>query len=72
VHATRRRDGTGLLVRRDSGTVRTIFVRGDVELSVLVCQCFGRTDEIRERAVDGWARDIDAVLQEPAPERTPA
>ena len=53
----------GLLVLRDSASVRTLFVLDDIEVSVLVCSCFGKTDEIRQALVGEWASQITAVLE---------
>lgn len=64
-------EGTGLTILRESKTVRTMFVMGDAEISVLVCECYGDTDADRERYVEEWAEEIKAILAEPPPAQKP-
>ncbi len=64
-------DGTGLIVLRQSGTVRNLYVLGDAEVSVLVCECFGDNGEEREGLVESWSSDVNDYLRQPPPESKP-
>ncbi len=65
-----RTDRTGLVLLRESDTVRTLFVLDDVEVSVSVCGCYEDDDDERLSWTERWSDDIIAVLRDQAP--TPA
>lgn len=64
-------EGNGLIILRESKTVRTMFVMGDAEISVLVCECYGKTDADRQRFVEEWAMEVEILLAEPPPAQKP-
>lgn len=68
IRATVRDDGAGLTLVRDSGTVRTVFVLDDLEVSVMVCHCYGTSDADREDLVDDWSTGVADELTEPGPD----
>ena len=63
VDFTKRSDGTGLSVTQDDSTVRTIFALGDVEVSVMTCSCYGRTDPERQALLDQWSGEVADQLK---------
>lgn len=66
VRATVRDDRNGLTLVRDSGTVRTVFVLDDVEVSVMVCVCHGSSDADREALIDEWSDGVSDVMRKGA------
>ncbi len=60
-----RTEGNGLIVLRESLGVRTLFVLGDVTVSVFVCACFGADDENRLDGLQWWTHHVvDALTAE--------
>ena len=55
----------GLLMLRDRGAVRVLFVLDDLEVSVFECGCFGTSDEGRADQVEAWAALVAKQLESP-------
>ncbi len=64
IEATVRADRNGLTLVRDSGTVRTVFVLDDVEVSVMVCVCHGSSDADRKALIEEWSASVSDVMRE--------
>ncbi len=47
------------------------FVMGDTEVSVLVCECYGKTDADRQRFVEERATEVEGILIKPPPAQKP-
>lgn len=63
--ATVRDGGNGLLLTRDSEAVRSVFVMGDIEVSVFTCSCYWPDLPSRTDGITGWAWGVEAKLFEP-------
>ncbi|MFN8017478.1 MAG: hypothetical protein U0P45_05075 [Acidimicrobiales bacterium] len=63
-------DRSGMVVLRDSHTVREVFVAGDTMFSTLVCRCFARDDASREAIVEDWADQVYDATTSPREDRT--
>ncbi len=63
--ATVREGGNGLLLTRDSEAVRSVFVMGDIEVSVFTCGCYWSDLVSRSEGITSWAWGVEAKLVEP-------
>lgn len=54
--------GNGITVLRDLGAVRTLWVQGDVLLSVFSCVCYADDDRGRQDLVEQWAQEVTDIL----------
>ena len=55
-----RDDRAGLTIVRESDTVRTVFVLDDVEVSVMICHCYGSDNDSRRAIIDGTKARVTA------------
>ncbi|HEX2577872.1 MAG TPA: hypothetical protein VHK88_16095 [Aquihabitans sp.] len=62
-----RTERNGMVVLRDSGTARTMYVLDDVAVSVLVCVCYVDDPTERQHSVERWSEELDAALGEGPP-----
>ena len=63
-----RDDRAGLTIVRESDTVRTVFVLDDVEVSVMICHCYGSDNDSRRAIIDEWSSQVKGELQNRDPQ----
>lgn len=66
--ASTRDASNGLLLTRDSGAVRSVFVMGDIEVSVFTCSCYWSDLVSRSDGITDWAWGVEATLAAPGPD----
>lgn len=64
-HASVRNNANGLLLSRDSEAVRSVFVMGDLEVSVFTCSCYWDDLPQREDGISTWAFQLETALADP-------
>ena len=66
--ATIRDHANGLVLTRDSEAVRSVYVMGDIEVSVFTCSCYWPDLDARKEGLGYWADDVEGKLAGPRPE----